>query len=85
MSETLAAGRVEAMVQTGWVKPSEGTSTGNYGDFRDFTEIARALAVVFGDEAVDRSIASREDLRQGEALEGVDRRSTSAASISTSP
>lgn len=73
MSETLAAGRVEAMVQTGWVKPSEGTSIRNYGDFRDFTEIARALAVVFGDEAVDRSIASREDLRQGEVLEGVDR------------
>ena len=73
MGERLATGRVEAMAQAGWVKPSDDASIRNYGDFRDFTEIARALAVVFGDEVVDRSIASRDDLRQGEVLEGVDR------------
>lgn len=73
MDERLVGARVEAVAQAGWVKPEDRPAIRNYGDFRDFTEIARALSVVFDDETVDRAIASREALRQGEVLEGVDR------------
>ncbi|WP_273794856.1 hypothetical protein [Brucella intermedia] len=73
MNERLTGARIEAVAQAGWVKPETRPAIRNYGDFRDFTEIARALSVVFDDETVDRAIAPREALRQAEVLEGVDR------------
>lgn len=73
MNDRLTETRIKAVAQAGWVKPDEGPALRNYGDFRDFTEIARALSAVFDDEVVDRAIAPREALRQGEVLEGVDR------------
>lgn len=73
MDERLTPDRIAAIAQVGWVKPSDAAAVRNYGDFRDFTEIARALSAVFDDETIDRSITSRDELRQGEVLEGVDR------------
>lgn len=73
MEDRLAAGRIEAVALNGWVKPEDGLSIRHYGEFRDFTEIARSLAVVFDDDAVSKAIAPRDELRQGEVLEGVDR------------
>lgn len=73
MEKQFSEKSVEAIAAVGWVKPEAGAGIRNYGDFRDFTEIARALSVVFEDEAVTRSIVPRDALKQGEVLEGVDR------------
>lgn len=73
MAAVLRADNVDAVAQVGWVKAEGELEIQHFGDFRDFTEIARSLAVVFDDDTVSSSIVAREDLKQGEVLEGVDR------------
>lgn len=73
MTKRVSDDRVRQIANAGWVKPDAGAAIRNYGDFRDFTEIARALSAVFDEETIRQAIAPRDELRQGEVLEGVDR------------
>ena len=65
---------VEAIRDAGWVRADErAPQLRNYGTFRDLSEISRSLAPLFGEDEVEAAIVSRDRLRQGEELEGVDR------------
>ncbi|WP_299592514.1 hypothetical protein [uncultured Tateyamaria sp.] len=73
MGKCLNEDRLVPVAENGWVKPEDGLSIRHYGDFRDFTDISRSLAVVFEGDVVTNTIVPRDELRQGEVLEGVDR------------
>lgn len=68
-----AANGSDAINRAGWVKGPEGKSLQNFGSYRDLSEIATILQPMFGEDAVSASIVARNQLRQGEVLQGVDR------------
>jgi hypothetical protein len=69
----LTADRASVVARSGWVKADEVPAIRHYGEFRDISEIGSAIETIFDPQEVERFIVGREDLRQGEILEGVDR------------